>query len=75
MQIVIYGSLIKLREVCMFSKVYIAQDIKRKDSDKCRVIQTDNEIFGASVSSGDTLGTSAMIGNVSRECSSVEVCH
>jgi len=59
----------------MFSKVYIAKDIKPKDSDQRRVIAMDNEIFGSSVSSGDTLGTSAMIGHVSRECSSVEVCH
>ena len=48
----------------MFSKVYIAKDIKPKDSDKCRVIAMDNAIFGSSVSSGDTPGTSAMIGHV-----------
>jgi hypothetical protein len=49
----------------MFSKVYIAKDVKPQDSDKCRVIAMDNVIFGSSVSSGDTLGTSAMIGHVS----------
>ena len=49
----------------MFSKVYIAKDIKPKDSDKCQVIAMDNAIFSSSVSLGDTLGTSAMIGHVS----------
>lgn len=47
----------------MFSKVYIVKDIIPKDSDTCRVIAMDNGFFGSSLSSADTLGTSAVIGS------------